>query len=430
MITQEQATQFLELALKASDADDVNVSVHCGAYDSIRVADNITTQNIHKEDSGFNVSCAYGQSHASASANKLTPESIRALVQRAQEAAKLSPPDPEYVPPVTPDEAGTYPEIDGWCEDTSTFEPELMAERIEGGIKLVQKRGLRLSGGWSQQSGFSAFASSSGLSGSHRSTSSEIHTTVLGDAGSGWAQQTATSRNDIDVDATVLESLQIATEAQNPTDIEPGKYTVILRPAAVQEMLPYYMIQDAKATDEGRTFLRDKLGQKVCDEKVTIRSNPTDPRCPGSPYCKGGLAAEPVDWVREGVLKNLDYSRYWAKEKGKAATPGPSNLIMDGGDQSVEDLIASTERGIFVVRFWYIRIVDPMTSLLTGMTRDGLFLIEDGKITRPLKQLRFNEKVLTALSNVEALGPVERVGHSLMPTLKIRDFTFSSSTNF
>ena len=195
-------------------------------------------------------------------------------------------------------------------------------------------------------------------------------------------------------------------------------------------MLPWYMVCDAKATDEGRTFLRGKLGQTVCSERIALRSDPLDPRCPGSPFVGDGLAAEPVYWVRHGVLENLCRSRYWAQKTGLPPSRGPTNLILDGGDASLQELVAGTDHGILVTRFWYIRVVDPMTSLLTGMTRDGLFLIEGGRVTRSLKQLRFNEKVLTALSNVEALGRPERLEGCLVPTLKIRDFTFSSTTRF
>lgn len=427
---QQQAYDLLARVLELSDADHVRASLHANALDSLRVADNVTTHNVRRENTVLSVECAFGQSHASATTNDLGEASLRQLVTAAETAARLSPPDPEYMPPVTPEEAGTYPACNAWSEETATFAPELMAERVGTAIEKVRSQDYRLSGGASQNADFSAFANSAGLRGMHRSTRAEMHATVLGEDGSGWAQTTATSRDDVDMLATAGEALEIAQMAQHPTEIEPGRYTVILRPEAVREMLPHYMIQDAKTTDEGRTFLRGLLGTKVCDEKIHLYSDPANSILPGSPFCKEGLATRRVDWVKGGVLENLDCSRYWAREKNLAPTPGPTNLIMAGGEQSVDDLIASTERGIYVIRFWYIRVVDPMTCLLTGMTRDGLFLIEDGTITRPLLQFRFNERVLNALSNVEAIGPQERVGNALLPTLKIRDFNFSSATRF
>jgi predicted Zn-dependent protease len=234
----------------------------------------------------------------------------------------------------------------------------------------------------------------------------------------------------VDTGDATAEATEVAETAQDPVDVSPGSYTVILRPAAVQEMFAHAMICDAKATDEGRTFLRDKLGERVCGENVTIRSDPADLRCPGSPYQGSGLASKTMAWVERGVLKSLAVSRYWGKKTGRTVTGGPANLIFDGGEADLDTMIASTERGLLVTRFWYIRDVDPMRCLRTGMTRDGLFLIEGGKIVRAVKQLRFNECVPEALSRVETLGRQERIGSCLVPTLKIRDFRFTSGTTF
>ena len=193
-------------------------------------------------------------------------------------------------------------------------------------------------------------ANSAGLRAYHRSTQAEIHTTVLGDDGSGWAQATSDKVGDIDAVAVAGQSLDIAKASMGPGDLEPGKYTVVLRPAAVEEMIPYYMICDAKATDEGRTHLREKLGTKICDDCVSIRSDPTDPLCPGSPFQGDGLVAAKRSWIDAGVLKYLTTSRYWAQQKGREATSYPTNLSMDGGEKTVEELVAATERGVLVTR--------------------------------------------------------------------------------
>jgi predicted Zn-dependent protease len=430
MISRDQAFALLDMALGAVTAESASAWLSGNLFGSTRIADNVATQCLRREDVSLHVTCAHGQQHASASTNDLGPEAVREVVRRAQEAARLSPPDPEFMPPLPAEEATRYPQIDDWCQATADLAPEHAPSELEQGIDEVRRAGHRLSGAYTHSAGLSAFANSNGLKGYHRSTEASVRATVLAGDGSGWAQSTATSAGSVDVTAVVREALQIALDSRNPTDIEPGKYTVILRPAAVQEMLPWYMVCDAKATDEGRTFLRGKFGQKVCSERISLRSEPLDPRCPGSPFVGDGLAAEPICWVRQGVLENLCRSRYWAQKTGLPPSRGPTNLILDGGEASLQDLIASTDRGILVTRFWYIRVVDPMTSLLTGMTRDGLFLIENGRVTRPLKQLRFNEKVLTALSNVEAFGRPERIEGCLVPTLKVREFTFSSATRF
>jgi predicted Zn-dependent protease len=208
-----------------------------------------------------------------------------------------------------------------------------------------------------------------------------------------------------------------------------------MRPPAVAELLMFMFWGgfDAKATDEGRTFLRDKLGTKVCGENINMRSDPSDARCPGRPFQGDGLVSPKLNWVKDGVVENLVYSRFWAKKQGKKPTGMPSNIIMDGGDTSVDEMIASTKKGALITRFWYIRFVDPMVPLVTGMTRDGLFLIEDGKVTRPIKHLRFNVKLLDVLGNVEAMSEPERTGEyigMLVPTLKVNNFNFTSTTKF
>ncbi len=430
MMTREEAFAILDSVLGAATAESVAVRLAGSCFGSTRLADNVATQCIRRADVSLDVTCAWGRRHASASTNDLRPEALREVVRRAEAAARLSPPDPEFMPPVPADEAARYPRVEDWCQATADLAPEEPPRQLEAGVAEVRRLGYRLSGAYAHGAGFTAFANSNGLKAYHRSTEASFRATVLAEDGSGWAQATATSAAGLDPGAVIREALRIAADSRRPVEFEPGRYTVLLRPAAVQEMLPWYMVCDAKATDEGRTFLRGRLGQQVCSERITIRSDPQDPRCPGAPFVGDGLAAGPVYWVRNGVLENLRRSRYWALKTGLPPSRGPTNLILDGGDASLDELIAGTERGILVTRFWYIRVVDPMTSLLTGMTRDGLFLIEDGRVTRPLRQMRFNEKVLTALSNVEALGKPERIEGCLVPPLRVREFTFSSTTRF
>lgn len=223
--------------------------------------------------------------------------------------------------------------------------------------------------------------------------------------------------------------------AQNGTDFEPGRYTVIMRPAAVAELLSFMFFDgfDAKASDEGRTFLRGKLCTKICGQNITLRSDASDPRCPGMPFQPDGLASPTITWIDKGVVTNLFYSRYWAKKQGKEASGVPSNFIMDGGDATVDEMIALTKMGLLITRFWYIRFVDSMVPLVTGMTRDGLFLIENGEVTRPIKYLRFNENPVDVLNRVEAMSAPERTGEymgMLVPALKVREFNFTSTTKF
>jgi predicted Zn-dependent protease len=429
-MNKETMMGIVEKALRLSDAEVTGVALRGGVEASTRVADNVITQNVEKSDCSLSVECAYGQSHGAASTNNLSDEGIKAVVERARAAAKVSPPDPEYMPPVEKGESKKYAEVQAYDASTAQTGPQERAEAIRKAVDKAVAQKLRLSGAFANGDGFSALGNSAGLRAFHSGTHAYLHVTALGDNGTGWAGDNSHRIGDLDFQASAECALSIAAQAQNPTDIEPGRYTVILRPAAVQELIPYYMVCDAKATDEGRTCMRGKVGAKVCGENITLRSDPADPRCPGSPFQGDGMASSTLNWINGGVLENLAYSRYWAKVKSAAATGRPANLIMDGGTATDEEMIASTERGIFIIRFWYIRTVDPMEPLATGMTRDGLFLIENGKITRPLRHLRFNENPLSMLGRVEQMGRLKRVGNCLMPTLKVRDFHFTSATKF
>jgi predicted Zn-dependent protease len=194
---------------------------------------------------------------------------------------------------------------------------------------------------------------------------------------------------------------------------------------------------DARNADEGRSAMTkpgggNRIGEKLLDERVNIYSDPLNPEIPASTWSGDGQPLEKINWIENGVIKNLMYSRYWAQQKGVQPVPMPSNFIMAGGDASLEDLIKSTEKGVLVTRFWYIRSVDPQTLLHTGLTRDGTFYIENGQVKYPIKNFRFNESPIIMLNNLEALGKPERTisvesfRSYLIPPMKIRDFTFSS----
>ncbi|MBN1918427.1 MAG: TldD/PmbA family protein [Verrucomicrobia bacterium] len=434
-MNESQALSILEKALKAADADDVVATLDGGTSAATRLADNRITQNLEATRATLVVTCAYGQSHGTATTEDLSDDAIQAAVKTAQAIAKSMPPDPEHMPPVEPAETAKYTKVNGYFEPTARFSPEARAKQLAAAAKTVSAKGYRLSGAYASGDGFTALANSAGLKAYHRSTRGEIHLTALGANGSGWAEKIGDNTDEIDVGAVAGEALRIAQLAQNPADPEAGKYTLIMPPAAVAEMVAFFLWMgfDAKAADEDRNFLRGKQGQKIAPETITVRSNPAEPGCLGRPFQDDGLASQTIKWLDKGVLKNLVYSRYWAKKQGKKATGWPANVIMDGGTTSIDQMIASTERGLLVTHFWYIRTVDPMRPLITGMTRDGLLRIENGKIADPVKQMRFNENPLDMLGRIEAMGPPGRTGEympMLMPALKVRDFNFTSTTKF
>jgi predicted Zn-dependent protease len=245
--------------------------------------------------------------------------------------------------------------------------------------------------------------------------------------------------------------------------VEPGRYTAILEPAAAANLVQLIAnATQARAADEGRSFFSkpgggNKIGLRVVDPRVTLVSDPADGGAAAGGYDADGAPLEKVTWIENGVVKALYYDRFWAQKQGVAPTravaaggPGggggggfgggggaafPRTLRMVGGPTSTAEMVRTTERGILVTRFWYIRAVDPRTLLYTGLTRDGTFLVENGRVTRPVKNFRFNESPIFFLNNLEALGPAVRVnatenlsagGATIMPALKVRDFTFSS----
>jgi predicted Zn-dependent protease len=256
--------------------------------------------------------------------------------------------------------------------------------------------------------------------------------------GSGWAGADHPDWKQIDFKAVSDRAITKARASRNPVAVEPGRYTVILEPQAVGDLVQLLAFAlDARSADEGRSAFSKqgggtKIGEKIVDPRVTIYSDPADPQLLGQPWSGEGLPLGREVWIENGVLKELQYSRFWAQKKGARPNGGLGAVKMVGGDTTTEQMIASTPRGILVTRLWYLRQVDPRTVLYTGLTRDGTFLIENGKITKAVKNFRFNESPLFMLNNLEAIGRAERVagteagGNVVMPTIKVRDFNFTS----
>jgi predicted Zn-dependent protease len=290
-------------------------------------------------------------------------------------------------------------------------------------------------------------ANSKGLFGYDRFSNADYNLTsrTPDGTGSGWASKSFNQLRMLDPEALAASAIEKAAKSKNPSAIEPGKYTVVLEPAAVADLLAFMIFSaDARQADEGRSFFSKKgggnrVGEQIVGEKVRIYSDPNHPLAPAVSFDGQGLPIKRNNWIENGVLKDMFYSRFWAAKTGKTPTAGPGNLIMEGGNATLDDLIAGTERGVLVTRFWYIRPLDPQSLLFTGLTRDGLFLIEKGKVTRPVKNMRWNDSPIVAFNNIDAMTAQERVvsgegiggqGLALVcPSARIREFTFSSSSD-
>jgi predicted Zn-dependent protease len=303
--------------------------------------------------------------------------------------------------------------------------------------------GLTATGYLEANAGSFAVANSRGLFAYARQTAASMTTTVrtTDGTGSGWAGAASNDVGRIDAAALAARAIDKARRSVNPVAVEPGNYTVILEPTAVANLVQLIAFAlAARNADEGRSFFslpggKNKIGQKVVDQRVSLVSDPLDAEAFANTFTGEGLPVGRTAWIENGVVKNLAYDRYWAAQKGVAATPLTGSLRMSGGSTSVEEMIASTARGILVTRFWYIRPVDPRTILYTGLTRDGTFLVENGKITRAVKNLRYNYSPIFLLNNIEAMGQPVRVSASedgspgfavVVPPIKARDFTFTS----
>ncbi|WP_460503227.1 TldD/PmbA family protein, partial [Hymenobacter agri] len=306
-------------------------------------------------------------------------------------------------------------------------------------LTLCASKNLTAAGFLDGGTRFQALRNSRGLEAYQQSTQTDFSVTVrtADGRGSGFAVADVTDPAKLNAKALTQRAADKALGSVNARAIEPGKYTVILEPAALMDGSDLSLLgglvfsMSAREADEGRSFLSKKgggnrTGEKLVDERITIYSDPMNPEIPGSAFDGEGLPTRRQTWIEKGVVKDLQYSRFWAEKNKVAPTAFPSGFIMMGGTQSTAELIKSTAKGILVTRFWYIRPVDPQTLLYTGLTRDGTFYIENGAIKFPIKNLRFNESPIIMLNNLEAIGRPQRLAGCLVPPLKIRDFTFTS----
>ena len=432
-MTEQQMRQLLERALSYSKAEACEANIFGGAGGNIRYARNSVSTAGANDDTTLVVQSNFGTRTGTVTANEFDDASVERAVRRSEELAKLAPEDPEFVLPLGPQQYST-PNPKAYSAATAAITPEYRARAAGASITPAAARECTAAGFFNDGANWQGMMNTKGLSAFYRATNASLSVTVRSNDGTG-SGYVARDFNDIagfNPEATSAIALEKAVASRNPVAIEPGKYTVILEPEALVEMLQLMVGGfNARQTDEGRSFLSkpggaSKLGEKLVDERISIWSDPQDPDVPASPWIGDGRATAKTIWLDKGVVANFYYSRYWAQKQNKPATPFPVNMIMAGGSSSVEDMIRETARGVLVTRFWYIRFVDPQTLLLTGLTRDGTFFVENGKIKHAIKNFRFNESPVIMLNNIEALGRPIRVQGSMVPPVKIRDFTFTS----
>lgn len=427
MRTEEQIHTLLTGLIAQVAADDAAVRYHWGTHHATRFGENAITQNLGGESEGLNLSVAFGKRQGSASTTMVTPDALRELVKRAEDNAKASPEDEEYMPPVGKQ---AYPETPPrYFSAIEELSPEVVADQVAMAISEAKRVGCSTGGLFEYGQGISAMADSRGMFVCDRGSSCDYSLTARKDDGSGAEAARNEDPGKIDVLSLVQRAIETAEATRNPEAIEPGDYTVVLEPSAVAAFLGFmFWEMDARETDEGSTVFAGKVGHRIASEKVNLSTRIDSPDLPSPCYGNDGLAARPMTWIRNGVLERLRHSRYWASNKGTTPDTGFHPLFMDGEDRSVDELVTMCGNGLLVKRLWYIRYVDEKELLLTGMTRDGLFRIEDGKVTHPVRNLRFNESPMVFLGNLTAMSRPERVHGMMLPAIMSEGFTFSSKT--
>jgi predicted Zn-dependent protease len=439
MMSRSEAQAFLERVVKLSKADTIGAQVGGGYNGNIRFAANRITTSGGVSNSQLVVQSGYGPKHAVVTTGDFTPEGIERAVRQSEAIAKLTPDDPENMPLLPPQQ---YSDVKAFFDSTANLTPADRAAAAHTAIDAAKAAGdLAAAGFIIAGSGYNAIASNTGMYAYFPATSANYQLTVRTNdgTGSGWAGADHPDWKQIDFKAVSDRAIEKARASRNPVAVEPGRYTVILEPQAVADLVQLLAFSlDARSADEGRSAFSKqgggtKIGEKIVDSKVTLFSDPTDPQLLGQPWNGEGLPLNREVWIENGVLKQLAYSRFWAQKKNTRPNNGGLGAVkMMGGDATTEEMIASVPRGILVTRLWYLRQVDPRTVLYTGLTRDGTFLIENGKVTKAVKNLRFNESPLFMLNNLEMLGRAVRVagteagGNVVFPTLKVKDFNFTS----
>ncbi len=430
-MTETEARDILEQAMSRAQADSTTLVLSGTKEASTRFANNAITQNVSKADTTLTIEAAFDNRVGAARVNQLNQDAIADAMRRAEEIARNAAPNTEYMPPIEP---YAVPVIAAWDEAAATADPGVRAAGIVEAIGVAERAGTSAAGSFATKSGFTALLNSRGMFAYHRRTDARFVCTAITDSSSGWAERSAVAMADIAPTAIAERAVGKALAARSPKDLEARPYTVILEPAAVAELLAFFAWSlDAKAADESRSALSGKLGERIGVPNLTIVSDPSRPQCPAAPFVEDGMPAPVVTWVRQGTLTSLSHSRYWAQKSGRSFTGRPTNLIMDGAESSLQKLISQTSAGLLVTRFWYIRFVDPMKLLLTGMTRDGLFEIRDGEIVGGAKNMRFNESPLRVFENIVAMGvqePASGYARCLVPALKVDNFAFTSGTAF
>lgn len=444
LMTEKEAKDLCQKILSLTKADDAQVNVNNGVQTHQRFAANSFTTGGAGENMSVALTVWIGKKKGLATTNDVSDKALRAMAEEAEQMARISPVDREYLPTLG---AQIYRATGGYTAATAQATPAKRAQAIADIIAAGKKDSLQMAGLHQAFDTATAAATKNGNFYYDRKSGISLSTvarTLAGD-GSGYFARSHFDATKLDTTMIARNAIQKALASRSPQTLEPGAYTVILEAQAAVDLLMFLRFGslDARGAEEGRSAFsapggKTRIGERVFDERVNLFSDPAHPDLPDAPTTAEGVPAEKFWIVRNGVLENLSYNRYWAQQKGKAPSPGMLNLILTSAAAPVklEEMIASTERGLLVSRFWYIRSVDQRTLTFTGLTRDGLWLVEGGKIKHAVRNFRFNQSLIEMLAPgvLDAIGAPERVSSSengppmLLPPLKIKRFNFTSQS--
>src|SRR6266404_1141031 len=429
---------------KLAGADETEVQVDETIDALTRFANNAIHQNVAEHGITISIRTVVDGRTARATTNRLDEDSLRAAVQASLQLAHSQPKIPGLL--AMPGKQ-RYRKVNRFGKETAATTPEDRARAVKKSCDLAIRNGQVAAGIFSTGQSQLVLANSCGLFAAHRQTQAEFSITMQDEPAASWAKANSGNVRNFDPQQLAARASEKARMAKGAQELAPGKYTVILEPAAALDLVGFLFYDfAATALADQRSCLTKRLGKQLFGKNISIIDDAYHPLQLGAPFDGEGIPRQRVSLVENGVPKNLVYSRASAKKSGKKPTghgfglpndygEAPMNLVFSGGDSSLEKMIASTDRGLLVTRVWYIREVDPYEKIMTGMTRDGLFLVEKGRVSSAVRNFRFNQSILEMLRNVEMLGPAvratgEEAFEMVVPAMKIRDFHFSEVTKF
>ena len=445
MLSERESKALAERALVLSKAEHTEVGVFTEDSSLTRFADNEIHQNVAQRDATLSVRASLGKRYGVGTTNDLSPAGLEGAVDQALAIARSMPDTEDFLPPAAPQPISA---ADGYSIATAEFGPLQRSAGVRVICETARDRGLTAAGVFKVDIGGVTIANSQGLYAYHQSTSAELMAVAMSEDSSGHAGQMTVNAEHIDAETVAEEAVGKAEQGRSPRAVEPGTYEVVLEEYAVSDMLDFlaYLGFGALAVQEGRSFMSGKMGEQVMGANVSIWDDGLDPTGLVNPFDYEGFPRQRVDLIADGVATSPVHDRRTAAKDGVASTghalpagsvigPIPANMFLKPGESTRAELIAAVDRGILITRFWYTRVVHPLTVHMTGMTRDGAFLIEKGEVVGPVKNLRFTESYLDALKHVDLIGRDTKLVREFfaanrVPALKIGQWRFTGATDY